>query len=111
MPDLVWFLLSVRPKKIKSKVLLRKLLKYNLNLKEIPNAATNCTQVNIMYGESKELQKRFLAHLIGRITDELLEHQCHQLSPSSGDSVEWGDESLLKWSWSHDQDGHRTHIR
>ena len=24
--------------------------------------------------------------------------------------MEWGNESLLKWSWSHDQDGSRAHI-
>ena len=29
---------------------------------------------------------------------------------SYGDSLRWGDESMLKYSWSHDQDGHHAHV-
>ena len=29
---------------------------------------------------------------------------------SYGDSLGWGNESLFKWSWSHDQDGRHAHI-
>ena len=29
---------------------------------------------------------------------------------SHGDSLGWGNESLFKWSWSHDQDGRHAHI-
>ena len=29
---------------------------------------------------------------------------------SCGDSLGWGNKSLLKWPWSHDQDGHHAHM-
>ena len=39
----------------------------------------------------------------------LLRNQsANQSQISYGASMGWGNESLLKWSWSHDQDGYMT---
>ena len=76
----------------------------------------------------------FLAHLSRRLRGELLvyqwlrrpsvvrlsvnifkhlllwNHWANQTQISYGDSLGWGNESLFKCSWSHDQDGHHAHI-
>ena len=71
----------------------------------------------------------FLAHLSRRLRGELLvyqwlcrrsvnifkhlllwNHWANWTQISYGDSLGWGNESLFKWSWSHDQDGHHAHI-
>ena len=72
----------------------------------------------------------FLAHLSRRLIGELIVYQWLR-HPSSvnifkhlllgnyganwtqisyGDSLGWGNKSLFKWSWSHDQDGRHAHI-
>ena len=40
----------------------------------------------------------------------LWNHRANQTQISYGDSLGWGNESLFKWSWSHDQDGSHAHI-
>ena len=76
----------------------------------------------------------FLAHLSRRLRGELLvyqwlrrpssvrpsvnifkhlllwNHWANWTQISYGDSLGWGNESLFKWSWSHDQDGRHAHI-
>ena len=37
-------------------------------------------------------------------------HCANLIQISYGDSSGRGNEILLKWSWSHDQDGHHTYI-
>ena len=59
---------------------------------------------------------RFIAHLIRRLIGELIVYQslrrpsANLAQISYGDSLGWGNESLFKWSWSHDQDGCHAHI-
>ena len=40
----------------------------------------------------------------------LWNHWANWTQISYGDSLGWGNESLFKCSWSHDQDGHHAHI-
>ena len=50
---------------------------------------------------------RYLAHLSRKLIGELMGQVIVRRRPHS--SVGWGNESLFKWSWSHDQDGHHAH--
>ena len=40
----------------------------------------------------------------------LWNHWANWTQISYGDSLGWGNESLFKWLWSHDQDGRHAHI-
>ena len=40
----------------------------------------------------------------------LRNHWANWTQISYGDSLGWGNESLFKWSWSHDRDGRHAHI-
>ena len=40
----------------------------------------------------------------------LWNHWANWTQISHRDSLGWGNESLFKWSWSHDQDGRHAHI-
>ena len=75
------------------------------------------------------LASSWLAHLSRRLMGELIvyqslrrlfvnifkylllwNHLANQTQISYGDSLGRGNESLFKWSWSHDQDGRHAHI-
>ena len=43
-------------------------------------------------------------------TSYSLNHWANLIQISYGDSLGRGNESLFKWSWSHDQDGRHAHI-